>query len=89
MWPPPFQVFELSQVRSALEAARAEHAEAQLRVAHLAAENHQLANRVRVLEQLLSCELPRGDDVASEFCRALGEPAVRLQLKGAGSFAAR
>ena len=76
-------------MRSALEAARAQHAEAQLRVAHLAAENHQLSKRVWVLEQLLSCELPRGDDVASEFCRALGEPEVRMQLKGAGSFVAR
>ena len=89
MWPPPFQVFELSQVRSALETARAEHAEAQLRVAHLTAENYQLHKRVRVLEHLLSCELPREDDVPSEFCRALGEPEVRMQLKGVGSFVSR
>jgi len=89
MWPPPFQVFELSQVRSALETTRAEHAEAQLRIAHLAAENHCLAKRVRVLEELLRCGLPSEAELAADFSHALGEPEVRVQLKGAGSFVAR
>ena len=89
MWPPPFQVYELSQVRTALEATRADHAEAQLRIAHLVTENHQLAKRVRVLEELLGCALPSEAEVAADFGRALGAPEVRLQLRGAGSFVAR
>ena len=89
MWPPACQVYELSQVRAALEAAHAERAEAQLHVAHLAAENHRLAKRVRVLEELLRCELPSEAELAADFSHALGEPEVRVQLKGAGSFVAR
>ena len=89
MWPPACQVYELSQVRAALEAAHVERAEVQLRVAHLAAENHCLAERVRVLEALLRCGLPSQEELADHFSRALGEQPVRVQLKGAGSFVAR
>ena len=89
MWPPACQVYELSQVRASLEAAHAERADAELRVAHLTAENHFLAKRVRVLEQLLGCEMPSEAALADGFERALGEPDVRVQLKGAGSFVAR
>ena len=89
MWPPACQVYELSQVRSALEVATAERTEAQLHVAHLTAENHLLARRVRVLEDLLGCDLPTEAEKDAGFSRALGEPRVRLHLGGAGSFVAR
>jgi len=89
MWPPAFQVYELSEVRTALERSRIEGAEAQLRIAHLQAEKSLLATRVIVLEQLLACDLPSEDRMAAQFSRALGESEVRLQLRGVGSFVAQ
>jgi len=63
MWPPAFQVYELSEVRTALERSRIEGAEAQLRIAHLQAEKSLLTTRVIVLEQLLACDLMHREDL--------------------------